>query len=490
MGLVDNVRRLLPGVRKAAKTQPVLDGSQLMLGKLAGVRTMTPYPKTNAANLRRWAKTNEFTRTAINRRKQQIAQASWRLVRRDKPNDKPDPAVEAIVQDLFDNVNTKNESSRSLMDQVIEDLLILDAGCIEKEKTNDGRIVNLWAVNGATILPDPTWDGSDPSKPRYFQIVPGREAIQLRNDQLIYIMSSPSTHSNVGWSPVETLVRIIRAELFAEDYNYDMITRFVPRGILDLGFGVTDEQRDAFREFWSSEIEGTEALAVINRPENLASANSSAAGVKYIPLTAEDFEKRLAYQKWLATKTAAVFQMDLLVFNLSEAVHKSVGKQLTARTDEGANALARLIAEYITREIIWEIDPERNHRFEFDDLNDRDALAQAQIDQINMNIGVTFPNEVRARDGKDPVDWGDEPYPEQTSAQVEVEGEEAPADDNLGETEDPDEPGNKEKRFAKGAVPFVVRITSGRRRSVRSSKTSWHARPRASTSPSTRPKPS
>ncbi len=486
MGLLDNMRQYFPALVRKPKTAVVLDGPQLLLGKLAGVRTMSPYPKANAANLRRWAKTNEFLRTAINRRKQQIAQAKWRLVRRDKPNDPPDATVEKTVRDLFDNVNPKRESFRSLMDQVIEDLLILDAGCIEKEKNLGGKIVNLWAVNGATILPDPQWDGSDPKASRYYQLVVGQPPIGLRNDQLIYMMSSPSTHSNIGWSPVETLVRIIRAELCGEEYNFEMIQRYGPRGIIDLGAGTSEQDRDAFRDYWEAEIEGTQAVAIVNRPDV---GGDKGGGVTFVPLTVDDFEKRLAYMKWLATKIAAVFQMDLLVFNLSDAIHKGIGKALTARTDEGANALARLIAEFITREIVWDIDPSHDHIFEFDDLNDRDALAQAQIDQINMDSGVTFPNEVRARDGKDPVAWGDEPYPGQTTAQVEIEGEEPAGDDELGDPADAEEPGNPEKRFAASTVPFVVRTRRGRRTFARRFTQSWHAKPHGSTKPSTRSKP-
>lgn len=480
MGWLDKTRRVIADITKGSKTQPVIDGSRLVMGKISGMRSLTPGPKVNASQLRRWARTNEFVRTAINRRKQQIAQASWRLVRRDKPNEPPDPAVEKAVTDLFDMVNSKGDSFRSLMEQTIEDLLILDAGVIEKEKTLGGKIINLWPVNGATIAPEPTWDGSSPTEPRYFQIRVGQEPIGLRNDQIIYMMANPSTHTVTGWSPVETLVKIIRAELFAEDYNFEQIQRYGPRGLLSLGPGVSNTDRDAFREYWSSEIEGTEAIGIIN-----GGSAESKTGPTFIPMTVDDFEKRLAYQRWLATKTAAVFQMDLMVFNLSEAIQKSLGKALTARTDEGANALARLVAEHLTREIVWEIDPTRNHRFEFDDLNDRDALAQAQIDQIYTAIGVTFPNEIRARDGKDPVEWGDEPWPDQTSALMTVDGEDPENEDGLGETDDPGKKG-----FAARAVPFVARTRRVKASSTRDSSASWQRSRAASTPPSTPTRPS
>jgi hypothetical protein len=481
MGLADNLRSVALKV-KAALTQPVMDGPGTVFGSL-GARTLTlamaTSPKPNAGTLRQWARRNEFLRTAINRRKRQIAQAKWRLVRRDRPNDAPDPAVEKAVKDLFDIVNPKGESLRSLFDQVIEDVLILDAGCIEKEKTLGGDILALYGVNGATIMPDPDWDGSDLTKPRYYQIIVGAKPIPLRNDQLVYIMANPSTHSPVGWSPTETLYHVIRAELFGEQYDFEQLQRYAPQGLLYLG-GMTKEQADAFRAYFDAEIAGQDNIAFLGDGGAL-----NAKPPQFIPFKGDTFETRLAYKKWLATKIAAVFEMDLMVFNLSDAIHKSIGKNLMQRTDEGATGLATLVSEFVTREIVWEIDPTRRHKFEFDDLNDRDAMAQAQIDQIRMSTGQTFPNELRARDGLDPVPWGDEPY---TASQSQFAGDnpdsgdqgeendDEPGEEDLGDTEDENtQPG---KGSAKSAVPFVAaRRTPGDRQSYSIHYTpSWHAK--------------
>lgn len=474
MGLLDRVRSF---VARSQKTETVVDGGATgALGQISGTRALSPSPKRNADLLRKWSRTNEFLRTAITRRKQQIAQAKWQLVRRDKPNAQVDAGVEKQVRDLFDLVNPRGDSFRSLLDVVIEDLLILDAGCIEIERTLGGQIVNLWPVNGATITPLAGWDGTNPNAPRYAQIIPGMlgSRIELRNDQLIYMMANPSTHSLVGWSPVETLLRVVRAELYGEDYNYEQIQRMAPRGLLYVG-GITPQQKDQFKAYLEDEILGRESIGITGGP----------AGSKpeFIPLTADDFEGRLAYMRWLATKIAAVFQMDLLVFNLSESVQKSVGKTLTARTDEGATALAKLVEEYLTREIVWSIDPTRRHAFQFDDLNDRDALAQAKVDQIYMSIGKTFPNELRARDGEDPVPWGDEPY---AATQSQFAGDD-PGD---GEEQDPNdqEPGENAagKGFAKRTAPFAGASTRrAKTRSTAPCTASWHRSSNGSTPPST-----
>jgi hypothetical protein len=409
-------------------------------------------PRTNATIMRRLARHCVPVRTAINRRKRQIGTAAaagkWRLVRRDNPKAKPDARVEEAVKALFDTVNPKCESFRSLLDQVIEDVLVLDAGCIEKEKTLGGGIFALYGVDGASIAPDPNWDGTSPRAIRYRQYVDGRCVAQFRNDQLVYMMANPSTDRCIGFSPVEALYHTIMAELYGSEYEYDQLRQIAPNKALYLGPGVTDQQREKFIEYWENEIAGQKAIAVLSGGDRDGKGEP-----KVLDLSSDTLDMRLAFYKYLCTRIAALFEMDLLVFNLSETVHKSVGNALTARTDEGANALASLLSEFITREIIWEIDPTRIHAFEFDDLNARDELAQAKIDQIYMNIGKTFPNELRMRDGEDPVPWGDEPY---SASQSQFAGD-APADGDQpnDSSQNPDE-SSEQQGAAKSTVPFAA----------------------------------
>jgi hypothetical protein len=131
--------------------------------------------------------------------------------------------------------------------------------------------------------------------------------------------------------------------------------------------------------------------------------------------------------------------MDLLAFNLSESIHKSIGGNLQAKTDQGLIGLAHVIESFITREIMWEIDPTHRHGFQFLDLTPADALQKAKIRQLYMQIGVTFPNEIRAEDGQDPVPWGDIPYPVVQAKgydPAEVENDKKSVSDDDGEKSD------------------------------------------------------
>jgi hypothetical protein len=439
---------------------------------VAGSRWGILEPRRGARTLRRFSENNVWVRAAINRRKREISRAKWSICRIDDPKAPPNPIIVNRVTELFRFINPKRESLRSLLDMVVEDILVVDAGCVEKEKTGGGDIVALWSVDGSTIAPDPAWDGSNPKAARYFQYIDGKLVAKLRNDELVYMMANPRTNSVVGFSPLEVLFDTVEAELWGDDYEYRMLKQTAPSGVLDLGAGLETSQVEAFREMWNSEIAGSYDIAIVGGGEP-----GAGVGTKFVPFTrTAREEQRRDYMKWLATKICTAFEMDLLAFNLSAGVQRSTGNNMQSKSDDGLLGLATLVSEFITREIIWEMDDAHQHGFQFDDLTVREATAQAKIDQIYMSIGVTSPNEIRAREGidpfpgsekspgvPDPEHWANLPYPfnQNTAAQpAEDPLEPGPDDPNAGEDkpkEDGDEDAEEEQRrsgpFAKSASP-------------------------------------
>jgi HK97 family phage portal protein len=365
--------------------------------------------RRGARMLRNLADRSEALRTAITWRKQQVSRAEWRIVRVDDPKRAPKKRVVDEATKLFRSVNTKRESFRSLLEQVVEDLLVLDAGVIEKERNGAKEIACLWAVDGSTIAPDPNWDGRDPKAIRYRQYMDGRLIASLRNDQMIYIMQNQSTHRILGWSPVETLVQVIEAELYGERYDYQMLQQAAPAGMLWLGTGLSEEQLASFRAYYESEIAGTKEVAIFGGGFG-GDVTGPGAAPSYTKFgwSPKDMQ-RDEYKSWLINKICFVFQLDKTIFGLVDDVNRSTSKSMSDRTDQGFASLAQLVAEFITREIIWELD--ENHGFEFTNLVDVNPLALAQRRQIYNSIGVTTPNEIRAEEGLDPVEWGDVPFP-------------------------------------------------------------------------------
>ncbi len=362
-----------------------------------------------ASLLRSWSRTNEWVRIAINRRKRQISQAQWHVVRTDDPSAPANPKVVNAVMALLRTPNPRRESFRTILDQVLEDVLVIDSGCIEKVRLlgrgdGSGSIAQVHAVDGATIVPDALWDGSDPKAIRYRQVLNGRIVAEWTNDDMIYIMATPTTYSSVGWSPVETAVRSIESDLYGDDFDYQMLQQTQPGGIIDVG-NVPDAKVAEFREYWAAEIEGRRAIAIIGGGD----AENGGRSAAFIPMSYKpDDLGREKYRVWVATKIAAAFELDLGVFNLTANLHKDTGGHQQALTDEGHRSLGALIEEFLTTELVMEFD--ENHGLRIADLNARDAMDQADLDAKHIAMGALVPNEIRVRNGLENVPWGDVPF--------------------------------------------------------------------------------
>jgi hypothetical protein len=164
-------------------------------------------PKPTPMNLRRFAET-PVVRRAINVIKDRIAAMDWQVrVRRGvRPEDLA--SAEQKLRALRRTLEEPNsvDSFRTLIEQVIEDALTGGYGAIEMEPTGDEkRPAMLWAVDGASIRINPRWDGQ-PDSPRYAQALPGQlesSAVELRDDQLMYVRMNPRSFTPFGLGPLE-----------------------------------------------------------------------------------------------------------------------------------------------------------------------------------------------------------------------------------------------------------------------------------------------
>ena len=350
--------------------------------------------------MRRFSETNVWVRTAINRRKREISRAKWSIIRVDDPKAAPRPKIVKECADLFNFVNETRISINWLLNMIVEDILVVDAGVIEKEHAAGGKIVALWPIDGCTIMPLSKWSGKE-NDDRYVQIYDSKVVARFKNSDIVYMMQNPRTCSTVGLSPVEILFDVIEADLFGQDYEYRALMETAPPGLLYLGSGLSPESVESFRLQWQNEIAGNRDIAMFGGGASMDGERPQPP--LWIPFGRSGREEqRREYMKWLATKVAAAFEMDLLAFNLSETVHRSIGEVVTSKTDDGLLGLAGVIEDFLTREVIYEIDPNHEHGFKFLDLVRSDELVKAKTRTEQMLVGYASPNEYRVEDGKDP----------------------------------------------------------------------------------------
>lgn len=406
----------------------------------AGLTSVRPTIRTPAIQLRRWADTSEWVRAAINHRRVQVSGAEWGIVPIDE-DAKFDPQIQAAIELMLLHPNNIQKSFRELIEPVIEDILVLDRGVIEKEITVGGFPSALHLVDGASIRTRPRWDG-DPSEPRYEWWPNNVFVSNMLDTQIVLMMANPTSHRVNGISPLEMLKATIDADLEARDFNHRMVQQTSPNGILNLGENVGANVVDSFRMYWDAEVAGKKQMGIIGGVKN----------TEFMKLgqTARDMQY-MQWQVYLLRKIAAVFGIapqDLgITFDVNRA---NATTQQELSEDRGLRPLLRLIEEQMNSKVLadfartkakqkfyaGEIDHAtlrmaialthvnaRDHTDVFRKLHAANLLnltfryrlksSKSSRDQADYNRYALagFPwmtvNEARREDGRDPIEGGD-----------------------------------------------------------------------------------
>lgn len=294
-----------------------------------------------------------------------MSRAKWDIVAVDSDSPVNSKTV-AEIKNLLRKPNPRMDSWRSLIEPVVEDILVLDQGVIEVEATNGGRlgrsarpVASMHHKDASRIVFDSGWDGSDETKPRYYEFDDdGREVARYLNHELLVIIANPVTYTPLGLSPLEVLSETIEADLAAAAYNAKAVMAAAPPGVLHLGEGVRSDQVDAFRAYWDAEIAGRSQIAI----------TGGGKGMQWMPLASSNRDMQfMEWQVYLARKICAVFGVQPQDIGIGFDVNRSTADVGAAFTqDVGIAPLLDLISEYITREIVWRYDD--NLRFAYTDM--------------------------------------------------------------------------------------------------------------------------
>ncbi len=348
-------------------------------------------PKPTALNLRRFAET-PIARKAINTVKDRIAGMKWRVQpRRARDISAEDPRVEALTA-VFDAPNP-DDSFRSFAEQVLEDVIVGGFGAVELVPTGDaGRPLALWPVDGSTIRLRADWDGQAAS-PRYVQHTGrfGPEAqIVLADDELSYIRLNPRTHTPFGLGRLEVAFETINEFLGAHRYAARLASNTVVQYALWLQ-DLAPVQHERLIRWWQDEIEGTgrvPILSVESKPEVLRFGGGT------------DSDLRLAWQEFLLRVIADAFDLPPFFLGVEHDVNRSTAAELNDIAFRQAIVpTARLFAEHLTRDAIHKKLGWDDLEFVFTDVDARNEMEEAQIQEILLRSGVLTVNEVRQMRG-------------------------------------------------------------------------------------------
>ncbi|HEX6773848.1 MAG TPA: phage portal protein [Acidobacteriaceae bacterium] len=349
-------------------------------------------PKPTPENLRRFAET-PVVRRAINLIKDRVAAMQWQVRVRAHCVMPADAAERmAALRRSLDEPN-EADSLRTLLEQVLEDMLVGGFGAAEMELTGIAeRPVALWPVDGASIRINPKWKGGN-EEPRYAQLSvlqsPDR-AVPLDDDQLMYIRMNPRTHTPFGLGPLEVAFETVNSLLSAQRFAGKLASNAVVQYALWLN-EATPAEHDRLIRWWQDEIEGTGRVPVLSteqKPEVLRFGSGT------------DADLRMEWQTFLIRMVANAFGLPPMLLGLENDVNRASSSEFGDEAFRGAIVpVARLLEQHVTRDVFWKRLGWREYEFRFTELESRDESTELQIQMELLKAGVLTVSEVRALRG-------------------------------------------------------------------------------------------
>lgn len=363
-------------------------------------------PKPTPANLARLAE-HPIVRKAINCIKNPVAGLPWKVGPALGLEMTPDMKRRAAIATTCFNSPNKDDSFRSFVEQVLDDSLTY-AGAIEPQLSADPlRPLWLFPVDGSSIRLFPGWSGL-PDEARYAQYTGyiGQE-ILLRNDQLIYVRMNPRTSTPFGLTPVEVAFALISAFVSSFDFAQKLAGNATPAFMLDLGPNVSPEMLEKFRLYWQDSVEGQGETPIVGGVDSPAEGAAGAMAQVLQLRKGDDSDMRLAWQAWLVRLIAMAFDLSPQKLNLETTVNRATAETMAEGDDSAAiKPMAKLLAEYLTREALGRTLGWYDLAFEFEGLDPEDDLSRAQVWDYLLRNDVLVPDQCRHELGHEPLEGG------------------------------------------------------------------------------------
>ena len=193
----------------------------------AGAVSEQPFGELSYSELRDTYLQSSSVRPCVDSISRYISSLPW-IVR---PKVGGDVFHVAEVKNFLMDPNSNKESLRTILAKLMVDLLIIDAGVIEKVRSRSGKLLEIYARDGSTFTPIYDKHGS---LLEYEQSV-SQEDVIFKPDEIIYSQLYPRTWNFYGTPIIETIVDEVATLMFSisnisETFQKDEI----PPGILTL----------------------------------------------------------------------------------------------------------------------------------------------------------------------------------------------------------------------------------------------------------------
>lgn len=310
------------------------------------------------------------------------------------------------VKRIFNRPCNEYSTMGSLMEILVDDMIVFDSGVLIKNKDRVGRLAELYPIPGEEVFMYRNEDRTIPEPPEaaYLWEESGSKKAEFDRDEVIYVMCNPQ-HNFYGRSAVETSAYVITTSLYADSYNMDYFKYSdVPPGILDLGKDINDDQRRAFKAAYEAEKAGRGGIFRMM-------FISGSDGAQFIPLrtmTQKDMQLQ-EYLKWSLSIKCACHQISPQDIGFTMDLHRTTSEtQYQISRDNGLRIMLEKLSHYWNNDILKKEYPTYNDiKFKYLDMDTVDEVTKNNMAAQKYEGGIITLNETREELNLQPVPGGD-----------------------------------------------------------------------------------
>jgi len=361
--------------------------------------------KTNIVELRQYAKSAwvQMIKRSI---KNQVITTEWDVVddSEEIQNEDKNKYEEDIikVKKILEYPNRNKDTFGKLWGMYMDDVLDLDSGVIWKGRNSFGEVTELFAYDGSRFLKKIDERGI---VERFYQFsfrFPRGQPQPFEVDDIIYGSIGHNTDQfPYGWSPLQSIQQVVELMIQSDRYNKEFFqNNAIPEGMMNIPM---DEQAlDRFKTYWETEVKG--------KPHKLPFINSQDA--KFVPMSTSNKDMEwLEGQKWYFHLVFAAYGLSPAEAGFYDDVNRSAQEgQERISVRNAIRPYLKLIEDQINREIIPEIVGHDDIVFRWFPKDDQAEKLEHDQMMAKLTQNVITINEVRSKEGLDPVEWGDQPF--------------------------------------------------------------------------------
>lgn len=403
MGFIDKLNDARSWLAKevrlfnASETAP--DDSMPFLAQWFWTAKLGMPRNVNIAELRQFEKSCwvQMVHNAILR---QLRTTDWDVVTSDEEDETDYYKDIEQVLTLLKYPNRNGDGFWDVWSPAMKDVLTIDAGVVFKGRKN-GKLVELFPHDGSKFLFDVDEHGLINGYYQYSYRYPKGTPKWFEKNDIVYCQINRTTEQYpYSWSPMQSILQETELLIQGTRYNKEAFqNNAIPDGIVTVP--MEKNQMERFKNGWKQETRGKAHKLVFHNVQ----------GTNFTDLRKSNVDMQwLDGQKWYFHLVFGVYGLSPQEVGFYENSNRATGEsQERVSIRNAIMPYYALIEDKINREIIPELVGHDKIKFKFFPFDSSQEKAEHDQIMAKLNANVYTINEVRKREGLEPVAWGDQP---------------------------------------------------------------------------------